>query len=261
MTKTIGASEGYIVIDEKCRKLAAHSSHLLTLFLQLRERYALLQPMLHDQQVCTDYGSWKQAPGFKILKSSLFLSCCHDVSKLSLDKYDHTPSIKRLMHHLEDDRVRDHFRNCYRANARSAVDPELDAASRAIEEQYEEHYGTQRQAEFDMKYVEAVSRWKLFAASPRLKSFYDIRNKVTGHTQIHFNGKEYLPFDIATAGITWRDLREVIDEMQALVELLSNLIRDAGFAWSSLDKLLAKAAKDFWCERRAADKDQALLLG
>lgn len=235
--------------EEKRRKIEAHSSHLLTLFLQLRERYAILRPMLHDETVVKEYGSWKQAPGFKILKTSLFLSCCQDIAKLSMDRFDTTPSVCRLMTLLASEPLRSSFRQRYRDNGRSNIDQELDLAFRQVEEEYEEHYANQRLSEFDSKYIEAVSRWAVFSESRELKAFLNIRNKVTAHTQIHFDGSEYRSFDVGNAGITWGDLRQVMNELQALVELLSNLIRDSGFAWESLDKILAKSAGDFWCER------------
>jgi hypothetical protein len=41
-------------------KLQAHTEHLLDGFITLRERYAMLRPMLHDKKVVKNKGSKKQ---------------------------------------------------------------------------------------------------------------------------------------------------------------------------------------------------------
>ena len=73
-------------------RLEAHAAHLLDAFIQLRERYALLEPMLFGETVSKG-GSGKQGRGFSILKHSLFLSCSQDIAKLTLDDDNRTPSL------------------------------------------------------------------------------------------------------------------------------------------------------------------------
>jgi hypothetical protein len=59
---------------------------LLTEFIQLKERYALLHPMLFDNRVEFQHQVLKKRRGFDTLQRSLFLSCCLDIFKLTLDR-------------------------------------------------------------------------------------------------------------------------------------------------------------------------------
>jgi len=232
-------------------KIVAHSSHLLTAFIQLRERYALLHPMLFVEHVPKQYGSRKQARGFAILKSSLFLSCCQDIAKLTTDSYDNTPSIKKLMAKLQDESVRNQFRKRLGVARGLPVededDPVLAEAYRRMAQNDEAAYG----AQFDQTYDEAVRLWQDMETSMVLKDFRTIRDKVTAHTELKLHNDEYKPVDIATLGITWGDLKRTIDCMQHLVELIGRLTRDASFAWDHLDRLLTAAGEDFWQDRPA----------
>ena len=83
-------------------KLEARAAHLLDAFIQLRERYALLEPMLFSEVVTKERGSGRQARGFRILKHSLFLSCSQDIAKLTLDDDERTPSLVNLVRALAD---------------------------------------------------------------------------------------------------------------------------------------------------------------
>ncbi|MEJ2471803.1 MAG: hypothetical protein P8Y96_11900 [Desulfuromonadales bacterium] len=50
-------------------KIQAHSEHLLDAFLMLLERYAILSPMLFDEEICRQHGRGKKARGFEILRN------------------------------------------------------------------------------------------------------------------------------------------------------------------------------------------------
>ena len=229
-------------------KLVAHSSHLLTAFIQLRERYALLHPMLFDERVAKQYGSRKQARGYAILKASLFLSCCQDVAKLTTDNFEKTPSISKLMGTVQDPIVRSQLRRRYcegRSMYAHEKDSELEAVYRQMALRDDELHG----AEFDEKYAHAAKLWEEFVQSSVLKSFRHIRDKVTAHTELQFVDGEYVPVDISKLGIKWGNLQTTIATMQQLVEMLGQLIRDAGFAWQSLDEMLERASNDFWQDR------------
>ena len=72
-------------MPSQVEKLRAHASHLLDAFPHLRERYAMLDPMLFVEDVPKTRGSGKQRRGFMILRHSLFLSCAQDIAKLALE--------------------------------------------------------------------------------------------------------------------------------------------------------------------------------
>ena len=227
-------------------KLEAHASHLLTAFIQLRERYSLLHPMLFTPHVPVQYGSYRQARGFAILKNSLFLSCCQDIAKLSTDKFEHTPSIKKLMAALQDDSLREQWRAEYCVDripcANPDHEPEVVEALRsmAVEEV------KRRRDEFDKKYIDALALWQTLSTSPALQGFRTIRDKVSAHTEVRFVDEEYQLVDISVLGVKWGDLKSTIAQMQELVELIGLLVRCSSFAWESLDQMLTKAGEDFW---------------
>lgn len=229
-------------------KLVAHPSHLLTALLQLRERYAMLHPMLFDERVPKQYGSYKQARGFAILKSSLFLSCCQDIAKLTIDSSTNAPSLKRSVEGLMDSGM------LAKCKARYIEDRPIfdgdDKPEPDLVEVYWSIHASEREArskEFDSKYVQLLTAWEAFSNSPLSNSFRVVRDKVTAHTEL--KGDDYKPIDISTLGIKWGNLKTVISEMQVIVELLNNLIRDAGFAWESFDGMVEKAALGFWSDR------------
>lgn len=230
-------------------KTEAHASHLLTAFIQLRELYAILHPMLFEPRVPKQYGSFKQARGFTILKNSLFLSCCQDIAKLTTDHYDNTPSINKLMGRLHDVSLRDQFRQRYVTGRTVFPEDEYEPEIAEARRQFALREAIECGAEFDRMYEEAGRLWKDMESSSLLKDFRTIRDKVTAHTEIKLHNDEYKPVDIGTLGIKWGDLKRTIDAIQKLVELIGRLTRDAGFAWEHLDRLLKAAGNDFWQDR------------
>ncbi|MGH7927247.1 MAG: hypothetical protein ACREQV_05590 [Candidatus Binatia bacterium] len=53
-------------------KLQAYASHLLDDMIRLREKYAMLEPMLFDQDVAGTWGFGKRSRGFVTLQVALF---------------------------------------------------------------------------------------------------------------------------------------------------------------------------------------------
>lgn len=240
-------------MSSQIAKLTAHSSHLLTAFIQLRERYSLLHPMLFDEKVAKQYGSWRQARGYTVLKSSLFLSCCQEIAKLTSDNFDKTPSISKLMTVLQESVLRDQLRDQYCGGRNSyAGDEEAEPELAEVYKRMAVEEAEQNRAEYEQKYAHAAALWAELSQSSKLKSFRNVRDKVTAHTELQFIDGQYRPVDIGLLDIKWGDLKTTIASMQELVEMLGQLIRDAGFAWESLDHMLTEAGNAFWCERSTA---------
>ncbi len=93
------------MLPTRLKKLQAHAEHLLDVFIALREKYALLDPMLFERNTIGLWSTGARGRGFLILKNSLFMSCIMDVSKIALDKDDRTPSVMRLVGALAEDDV------------------------------------------------------------------------------------------------------------------------------------------------------------
>ena len=235
-----------IPMPTQIEKLQAHASHLLDAFIQLRERYALLEPMLFNESVAKERGSGRQARGFLVLKNSLFLSCAQDIAKLTLDDDERTPSLANVICALSDDNLRARLKEQFALRksplAETEDDPEVLEALRRWELSEE----VERREQFDALYCEATHLWAKLSTSALIKGFRTIRDKVTAHTEVRFVADKYQFVDIGTLGIKWGDLRTVIGEMQRLVEFLGQLVRSAGFAWDALDSQLTKAAQEFW---------------
>jgi hypothetical protein len=227
-------------------KIEAHASHLLDAFIALRERYALLHPMLFDPDVPKLRGTGNQARGFLTLRQSLFLSCAQDVAKLALDTDTRTPSIKRLVASIQADDVQVIFRQRFSEwvlpSTEEDFDPEIVAALRRIELREQD----EKRVQFDELLFKTTEDWNALSSDSVLLGFLTIRDKVSAHTEVLLVADKYQFFDIGSLGIKWSDMKRLIDQMQSLVEALGLLIRNAGFAWDMLDAQLAKCGQEFW---------------
>jgi len=233
-------------MPSQIEKLQAHSSHLLDGFLGLREKYAMLEPMLFDIEVVTEHGSNQRKRGFTILRNTLFLSCVQDIAKLSLDSDNNAPSIKNIIKALESEVLRLELRKQFASWKMPSIgenDPAIIENLQKLELQKEE----QRRTEFDTNYSQLLGLWNQLAASSILDAFRIIRNKLSAHMDIHYVDGSYKLLDISTFGVNWNNLRESIAALQEIVELLGLLIRNSGFAWDDLDTQLVKTGASFWC--------------
>ncbi|WBS04649.1 hypothetical protein OU994_10390 [Pseudoduganella sp. SL102] len=228
-------------------KLDAHASRLLDAFLILRERYAMLHPMLFDERVPAGYGSGQRTWGYQILRHSLFLSCCQDIAKLVMDDYERTPSIRKLVASLVNDDVRSTLKAQFCDVSPAVMRQEPDEGLAALLRDMDAREALERGVEFDRHYSDLVSAWDRLSVSATVKGFVTIRDKVSAHNEIQYRDDAYVFFDVASAGIAWGDLNRTIREMQHVVELLGLVIRGAGFAWEALDGQLQRAAAGFWC--------------
>lgn len=239
-------------MPSQIEKLEAHASHLLDAFIQLKEKFALLEPMLFDKDVVTTRGSSRQARGFNILRYSLFLSCAQDIAKLCLDSDCRTPSILNIVASLDDVSLRKELENRHSIwvlpSAETETDPDIVAALKRLEEQER----NERRTQFLAHIEELTSSWGKLKISSVLSGLLTLRDKVTAHTEVRYVEDKYEPIDIGRLGIKWGDLRSTIETMQRLVELIGLIIRNACFAWNSLNEQLASAGADFWCTSDAA---------
>ena len=230
----------------KIEKVEAHAGHLLDGFLALRERYALLHPMLFEESVAAGRGSGPQGRGFRTLRSSLFLNCAQDIAKLAADADPRTPSVFTIASALRDDNLIGILKARYSAwvvpSIEDETDPEIVEAFRLME--IGERAG--RAIEFDRHLQDLHDLADQFEASPTIVSFRAIRDKVTAHTEVRFVADRYQLVDVAALGLKWKDLKEAIDKLQRAVELVGMLVRNVGFAWDALDKQLFTMANDFW---------------
>lgn len=233
-------------MPSQSEKIEAHASHLLDAFIRLRERYAMLDPMLFVPELPKQWGSGTRARGFLTLRHSLFLSCAQDIAKLVLDSDKRTPSIKNLMTSLENPHLCNELREKYAIwvvpSVEAETDPEIIAALKRMELREQ----AERLVQFDKILAQAKRTWTALEIEPYLTGFLTIRDKVSAHTEVHLIADKYQLVDIGTLGIKWADLKRAIETMQSLVEDLGLIIRNASFAWDMLDEQLVEASKAFW---------------
>jgi hypothetical protein len=227
-------------------KLEAYASHLLDAFILLRERYAMLDPMLFDEEVISKHGAKDRARGFNILMHSLFLSCIQDIAKLSMDDDERTPSIRNLVQPLTNDNLRAEFRTKYSSWAISSIEEETDPEIIAVLKKMQIEEQSERGQRFDNLYAEMTALWTALSTGPVMKAFLTIRDKVSAHAEVRYAVDKYQFVDISKLGLKWGDLRTTVESMQRLVETLGLLVRNAGFAWEMLDEQLSTASQRFW---------------
>lgn len=227
-------------------KLEAFAGHLLDGFILLRQRYAMLDPLLFDKNVVSRYGAGERFQGFNILMNSLFLSCAQDVDKFAMDDDERTPSIRNLVASLVNDALRAELRERYAKWAISPVEGEKDPEIITAIKQMQTKDQAERGAHFDELYCELTNMWASLSTSTTMKSFQTIRDKLTAHTEIRYVADKYQPLDLLKLGLKWADLKATIETMQCVVQILGLLVRNAGFAWEMLDEQLATASKNFW---------------
>jgi hypothetical protein len=227
-------------------KIQAHSEHLLDAFLMLLERYAILAPMLFDEEICRQHGSGKKARGFEILRKSLFISCAQDIANLTLDHFNNSLSIKNLVDQLQDSNLVDELREMYSVWRTPSYEYEKDPSIISALKKMEEREQKNRMIEFDRLYAEMNEKWVLLSECRSMNAFSTIRKKISSHIEVKYVADKYQFVDLGHLGLVWGDLKYAIEQMQRLIELLQLLIRNSGMAWGLEKERIYKAGKEFW---------------
>jgi hypothetical protein len=231
-------------VPTQIEKLQAYASHLLDDMILLREKYAMLDPMLFDSHVSETWGRGARARGFQSLQKALFLSCCQDLAKVVLDRDKRAPSLSNIVARLEEEELRMALRELFAVWRMDIVDddPVVTEALKRMELKEE----AERRKQFDAIYAKLTSNWTELREAPAMDSFKTIRNKVTAHTELRLHVDEYKRVSLGALGLKWGDLRDCVEQVQAMVEAVGLLVRNAGFAWNMLDEQLSSSASGFW---------------
>jgi hypothetical protein len=234
------------MMPDQVEKLQAHAGHLLDGFLQLRERYAILKPILYGGDPLPPVIPREARRGLDILRQSLLFSCVHDIAKLTLDADRRTPSIRNIVGSLSDESVRatlqSQFAIWHLPSANEITDPEILDALKRIELREQ----TERQAQFEELWCELTTTWTSLSTDAALKGFLLIRDKVTAHTEIRFIADKYQLFDIGSLHLKYGDLDRLVAQTQRSVELIGLIVRNTTFSWEDLDGDLSMAAQNLW---------------
>ena len=226
-------------------KIQGHASHLLDSFINLRQKYAMLKPMLHNKSVVETKGSKQFYMGFNIIKNTLFLSCAQDIANICSDKYPNSLSIKNLISKLENEALRNELKDIHSIPSKPINDDE-DPQIIEIIKQMLVNERIELREQFDKNYLELQTLWIELSTSAALEAFTKIRKKVAAHTDVIYTDNEYKLLDIKSLNLKWEDIPSTISAMQKIVNLLNLIIRNAGYAWEYLDELLDKKVNDYW---------------
>ena len=226
-------------------KIQGHTSHLLDGFINLRNKYAILKPMLHNKSVVETKGSKQFYTGFNIIKNTLFLSCAQDIANLCSDKYITSPSIKNIISKLENEKLRNELKELYSIPSRPINEDEDPQIIKIIEQMLTNEQIELRE-KFEKSYLELQTLWIELSTSPALEAFTKIRKKIAAHTDVIYVDNEYRLLDIKSLNLKWEDIPSTINTMQKVINLLNLIVRNAGYAWEYLDELLEKKVNDYW---------------
>lgn len=232
-------------MPSQSEKWAARASHVLDAFVGLKARYAILDPLLFDKDVVQRWGRGHRAEGFHYLANALLHSCILDVSNIALDGDRRTPSIRNLVGALEDQTLVATLRQEYAVwNLVASSDAELDVLP--LLQAAERREESERRKQFDQLLDQLRSRWADFTRSPRLTAFLTMRDKLIAHRELAFVDGKYKALDASAMGLKFGDLKSVIGELQAFVDLVTLLFRNASFDFEMLETQVRRYGEHFW---------------
>lgn len=233
---------------EQLQKLQGHITNLLNSFVQLRDRYALLHPMLVDERISARYRGSRQERGYAVLLSTLFLDCCHDLANICFDEHDKTASIRNLIIAFNDINLR---RYIYKQHSSARLMTEICGAEDWVAAVYNKSAATdamEHAALFEKRFHEFTVEWTAFENSPTHKNIKTIRDKITAHTELRRVNGQYRAVEITEQSFEWEHLKPTIETIQTFVTKLTGLIMDADIAWESFDRVI-NSTGHFWDEK------------
>ena len=226
-------------------KLQAYVSDLVGRFVNLRNLYAHLDPMIFDEKVTKTWGSGNANRGFETIRYTLFFSCIQSIAGMAIDADDRTPCLSKSINALEDKSFRDYLRAQYSCTVIPYVgddDPMVLASLKA----FEARERVERRIAFDDAYAQMLVQWEKLKISKELAAFRTVRDKLTAHHELRKKADGYAPVNVVELELKWGALRSMVPLLQEIVSDIDLLVRNAGFAYDILDEQLAEASAAFW---------------
>lgn len=214
---------------------------LVSLLYELEAKYALVEPMIFDKGLSDIYnGQGYAAKGYEILRTSLYLDCIKDSSRIYHDRYENSPSVKNvfklLSNRLVHETIKFEFSNWKKELSKKAgvSFPSDDVDVMELEEK------------FDVIYGDAKKVFKNLEKSDLLVKVKRARNKVIAHTDLKKSGGGFQRIRIEDFGLRWGDVEEFINITRGLIFDLALLVNNTNYADSDYRKTHQKSSKDFW---------------
>jgi len=226
-------------------KVTAQAAHLLDVYRALRARFAILEPLLFDQDLLKRVGAGRRAQGLNIMRGALVESCILEIAKIIHDGGARSPSMKGLTSALEDDELRTDLREDYAVwniVPSDIGDPHVLALIQSSEQRDE----AQRRTRFDDLVAELRSRAKQFDSSAATASVRQIRDQLIAHNQLSFDGSSYKPLDVTTLGLKLGDIGSMIDALEPTMDAITLIFRNSSFDFTRLRDQLTDDRNAFW---------------
>lgn len=204
-------------MEDRLVKLAGHADRLLDYYLGIREKYAILHPMIFNQKVVGEFGRGARARGYGLIRHVLFCDCAKDIINLCFDTQRNAPSLSTIVSHLQDREVR------------SAL---------------EKRYGGARL--FDEVHGGILGSWDSFTRQKWVGPLRKLRDKVTAHLEVKKKDGQYVVVDVKALGLKWRDLDRALQLLDPVVLDINSVTRNSGFDMVGAMKLFERAAAAFW---------------
>ena len=217
-------------------KLEGLSNNLLSFYLVVVRKYALLEPMIFSQTICETYGNGSASTGFGIIRDSLYISLIQDIANIVHDKGRSNPSIINILSSLDNDTIIERLRERY--TLEYCPEDEL--------REYFERKASNQGEEFDTYLKEFRVQAENLSNHTDIIAAKKVRDKFTAHLDLQSVGNNYQYPDIREYGLTWGSVGKMIDMLKPIVEKIGFIVRRSDFDWDSFQNQNTKIANGYW---------------
>ena len=224
-------------INRMSRKLEGLSDNLLSFYLVIVKKYALLEPMIFSQAICETYGNGSASTGFGIIRDTLYIGLILDIANLVHDNGRSTnPSVFNIRNDLKKDtiirrlRERYTFEYCPEEELGDFYERKASNLGEEFDSYLKEFH---EQAENLMKHTDIIASKKL-------------RDKFIAHLDLEYVGNNYQYPDIRKYGLTSGSIGKMIDLLKPIVEKIGFIVRRSDFDWDLFQNQNTKIANGYW---------------
>lgn len=217
-------------VELEVEKLAVHADHLMGLCVALERKTRIAETLIFNDFSATFDGS-HASTGFVLIRETLYFSIIQDLATIIFDRSEKSPSISNCLEKLEKPEVQNRCRESFVAIG--GLDPET---TRRLEKANAEKFDSTLS-----DFLESAA--KILKDKDALRS-KKCRDKLIAHYDLSQDGSGYsspMPEDF---GLTWGTARCVLDKAKPVVDSISSLTRDAGFAWEIFDEQNSRIEAD-----------------
>ena len=217
-------------------KLEGLSDNLLSFYLVIARKYALLEPMIFCQAICETYGNDSASTGFGIIRDSLYISLIQDIANIVHDKGRSNPSVINILGYLNKVTIVDRLRELYTIE----YCPEEELRG------YYKRKASTRREEFESYIIELREQVDNLCNHTDIIAAKEVRDKFTAHLDLQYVADNYQYPDIGEYGFTKGSVGNMIDLLKPIVEKIGFIVRRSDFDWDSFQDQNTKIANGYW---------------